>query len=71
MDANQLLHYLRGFFELVPEASPEQIRAIRNEVLRSKPVTPEFVPIEVVNAGMRKENGPCGCSGKKTTTVTS
>ena len=41
MDANQLLHYLRGFFELVDEPTPAQIRAIRNEVLRAQPVTAE------------------------------
>ena len=37
MDSNQLLHYLRGFFELVDEPTPTQIRAIRNEVLRAQP----------------------------------
>ena len=38
MDSNQLLHYLRGFFELVDEPTPAQIRAIRNEVLRAQGV---------------------------------
>lgn len=53
MDSNQLLHYLRGFFELVDEPTPAQIRAIRNEVLRAQPVT-----------ASRPMHGDCGgCGG--------
>lgn len=47
MDANQLLHYLRGFFELVPEPTPDQIRALRNEILQAKPAA--------------TYHGGCGC----------
>lgn len=69
MDSNQLLHYLRGFFELVDEPTPAQIRAIRNEVLRAKPVTAELIPVEVVDpikriASSRSVHGGCGgCGG--------
>lgn len=68
MDANQLLHYMRGFFELVDNPTADQIRALRNEVLRAQPVSTEFVPIEVENPirhvpTMRSQNGGCGCSG--------
>jgi hypothetical protein len=65
MDSNQLLHYLRGFFELVAEPTPEQIRALRVEILQAKPVTAEIIPVEVANP-MRRAAGPqshgdCGC----------
>ena len=40
MDANQLMFYLRGFFENVPDPSAEQISAIRNEILGARPVEP-------------------------------
>jgi hypothetical protein len=69
MDSNQLLHYLRGFFELVDEPTPAQIRAIRNEVLRAKPVTAEIIPVEVVDpikrvTSGRSAHGGCGgCGG--------
>ena len=68
MDSNQLLHYLRGFFELVDEPTPAQIRAIRNEVLRARPVTAELIPVEVVDpikrvSTSRSKHGDCGCSG--------
>ena len=68
MDANALFHYLRGFFELVDEPTPAQIRALSNEVLRAKPVTAEIIPVEVVDpikrvmAG-RPAPGGCGCGG--------
>lgn len=63
MDANQLFHYLRGFFELVDEPTPAQIRAIRNEVLRARPV--EVVdPIKRVTAS-RPMHGDCGCGPPK------
>ena len=52
MDANQLLHYLRGFFELVDDPTPAQIRAIRNEVLRAQPVTAEIIPVGAVVAAV-------------------
>lgn len=60
MDANQLLHYLRGFFELVDEPTPTQIKAIRNEVLHAQPVTPQLIPVEA------KFSPPagCGCGGQ-------
>lgn len=58
MNANDLLHYMRGFFELVPDPSPAQLTALRNEVLRAKPVeTP-------LTAWRGPAPGDCGC-GKK------
>lgn len=71
MNANDLLHYLRGFFELVDEPTPAQIRAIRNEVLRAQPVTAEIIPVEVVDPIKRvtasrpvqSDCGGCGSSG--------
>lgn len=72
MDSNQLLHYLRGFFELVDDPTPAQIRAIRNEVLRAQPVTAEIIPVEVVDpikrvATSRSMHGGCGGCGGGTT----
>lgn len=70
MDANQLLFYLRGFFELVTEPNAEQIRALRNEVLRAKSVVAEIIPVEIVDPIKRVSNisnsksGGCGCGGK-------
>lgn len=64
MDANSLLHYLRGFFELVEEPTPAQIRAIRNEVLRAQPVEAQLIPVEVVNPTHRVvSSGSGGCGG--------
>ena len=68
MDSNQLLHYLRGFFELVDEPTPAQIRAIRNEVLRARPVNAEIIPVEVVDpikrvGASRSTTGNCGGCG--------
>lgn len=60
MDSNQLLHYLRGFFELVAEPTPEQIRAIRTEVLSAKPVEAQIIPIEMRNP---ISQAGCGCGG--------
>ena len=58
MNANDLLHYMRGFFELVPDPSPAQLTAIRNEVLRATTVeTP-------LTAWRGPATGDCGC-GKK------
>lgn len=64
MDANQLLFYLRGFFELVPDPTPDQVRSIRTEVLRAEIVKSQLVPIEVQNpiSGAPK-SGNCGCKG--------
>lgn len=64
MDANQLLHYLRGFFELVEEPTAAQIRTIRNEVLRAQPVEAQIIPVEVVNPMRRADGGGCGGCGK-------
>ena len=71
MNANDLLHYLRGFFELVDEPTPAQIRAIRNEVLRAQPVTAEIIPVEVVDpikrvSSSRPMHSDCGCGGGAT-----
>lgn len=68
MDANQLLHYMRGFFELVEEPTPAQIRAVRNEVLRALPVEAQIIPVEVMNPMTRVSGGDCsGCKGAKHT----
>ena len=72
MNANDLLHYLRGFFELVDEPTPAQIRAIRNEVLHAQPVSAEIIPVEVVDPIKRVSSGrpmhsDCGgCGGGAT-----
>lgn len=63
MDSNQLLHYLRGFFELVADPTPEQIRAIRTEVLSAKPVEAQIIPVEMRNP---VSHAGCGCGGTKT-----
>ena len=58
MNANDLLHYMRGFFELVPDPSSTQLAAIRNEVLRA-------TTVETPLAAWRgPAPGDCGC-GKK------
>lgn len=62
MDSNQLLHYLRGFFELVADPTPEQIRAIRTEVLSAKPVEAQIIPVEMRNPVSQAD---CGCGGAK------
>ena len=58
MNANDLLHYLRGFFELVTEPTTAQLTAIRNEVLRATPV--DVFPMPRFPA----PTGDCGCRGK-------
>lgn len=58
MNANDLLHYMRGFFELVPDPTPAQLTAIRNEVLRATPVETYPMPRFPV------PSGDCGCVGK-------
>lgn len=60
MDSNQLLFYMRGFFELVPDPTPDQIRSIRTEVLRAETIKPQIVPIDMQNP----ISGDCGCKGK-------
>ena len=56
-NANDLLHYMRGFFELVPEPTPAQLTAIRNEILRATPVDAFPVPRSMPAAS----TGDCGC----------
>lgn len=64
MNSNELLHYMRGFFELVPNPTEAQIQAIRNEVLRARPVEAELIPVEVVNPIKKVTGGKdCGCKG--------
>lgn len=53
MDANELLHYLRGVFELVEHPTEGQIRAIRMEVLQAQPVRAQIIPVEVANVAKR------------------
>ncbi len=60
MDANQLLHYLRGFFELVAEPTADQVRAIRNAVLSAQVVGTTIVPVEVSNP-INMPKKPSGC----------
>lgn len=57
MDANQLLFYLRGFFEHVVEPTPDQLRALRTEVLSAKPIKPELIPVNYQPGAP----GDCGC----------
>lgn len=69
MDANQLLYYLRGFFEHVAEPTLAQINSIRMEILQAKPVVAEIIPVEVVNPMKRvsgASSGGCGGCGDKT-----
>lgn len=64
MNANELLHYLRGFFELVAEPSKEQMIAIRNEVLNARPVEAQLIPVEVrnpIHTLTTTGTGGCGC----------
>lgn len=68
MNANELLHYLRGFFELVTDPTPTQIQHLRTEILQARPLTPEIIPVEVVSpmkrvsSGQSTSHSPCdGC----------
>lgn len=64
MNSNDLLHYMRGFFELVPDPTPAQIRAIQLAVLQAKPVDVQYIPVEVVNpmkTVTNSKSGDCGC----------
>lgn len=63
MDANQLLYYLRGFFENVSDPTTPQLNSIRMEVLQAKPVTAEIIPVEVVNPMKRVSGAGGGCGG--------
>lgn len=56
MNANDLLHYMRGFFELVPDPTPAQLTAIRNEILRATPV--EAQPRQAMAL---PPSSDCGC----------
>lgn len=58
MDPNQLLYFLRGFFELTDEPTPAQIRVIRKEVLAARGVA--------LDHGLAQQSKPCcgGCAGK-------
>lgn len=49
MNANELLMYLKGFFENVPNPSKAQVSGIRDVVLRSTIVEPEkeVIPVHV------------------------
>lgn len=58
MNANDLLHYMRGFFELVTDPTPAQLTAIRNEILRATIVDTSPTPQPPA------PTGDCGCSGK-------
>lgn len=66
MDANQLLFFLRGFFEHVSDPTPEQFNSIRMVILMAKPVTAEIIPVEVVNP-MKRVSSSGGCGGCKDT----
>ena len=63
MNANELLFYLRGFFELVSSPSSAQIEAIRQEVLTATRVENIIVPIEVQNPIAKKPDCPCQKAG--------
>jgi hypothetical protein len=65
MDANQLLFFLRGFFEHVGEPTLAQINGLRTQILQAKPVTAEIIPVEIVNPIKRvaSAGGGCGCGG--------
>ncbi len=62
MNANELLFYLRGFTELVTNPTEYQWNALRNEILRAKPVDPQLVPVAVSNPANMP--APCGCKGE-------
>jgi hypothetical protein len=62
MDANQLLYFLRGFFEHVADPTTPQLNSIRMEILRATPVTAQIIPVEVVNP-MKQVSGSGGCGG--------
>lgn len=59
MNANELLHYLRGFAELVDQPTPAQWAALRNEILRASSVENQFIPVPMSNP----TNPPTPCGG--------
>lgn len=59
MNANELLFYLRGFTELVASPSGDQWNALRNEILRAKPVEAQLIPVPVSNVSDTPHK-PCG-----------
>lgn len=61
MDANQLLYYLRGFFENVPSPTVDHMLHLRNAILQAKPVEVQLIPIEVENPIKSSNKGDCGC----------
>ena len=63
MNANDLLHYMRGFFELVTEPTPAQLTAIRNEILRATPVE----PAPMLRAPLPQSQSDCGCGPPRAT----
>lgn len=60
MNANELLFYLRGFTELVDSPSNAQWTALRNEILRAKPVESQLIPIPMSNPTLDPLT-PCDC----------
>lgn len=63
MNANELLHYLRGFAEHVDQPTPAQWTSLRNEILRAKSVENTFIPIPASNMGPDPRT-PCNCTGE-------
>lgn len=63
MNANELLCYLRGFVELVTGPSEAQWNALRNEILRAKPVENQFIQVPMSNP----TNTPTPCGGCRET----
>lgn len=61
MDANALLHYLRGFAEHVDQPSTAQWTSLRNEILRASLTENQFIQVPVVNSAPVK---PCNCTGE-------
>jgi hypothetical protein len=66
MDANQLLFFLRGFFEHVAEPTPAQINGLRTQILQATPVTAQIIPVEIVNPMKQVSGSGCGGCGGKT-----
>lgn len=65
MNANELLHYLRGFAELVDQPTPAQWAALRNEILRASSVENQFIPVPMTSPADGRPYQPCsGCGGK-------
>lgn len=61
MNANELLFYLRGFTELIASPTEGQWAALRNEILRAKPVEDRVIQVPMMNP---INGAPCGgCKG--------